>query len=588
MKIYFPVFILSILIFTACVDYLEKTPESDVTSEDVFGTYPSFQGFVDNMYPHIQSAFGWHYGWNMNWGGSVWNTHGTHTIILKGDYWWAINASMSGLGNGVTREGREYGSDIEGRGIWTGGWNCVRKANIALEKLPLLVDATEEERRLIEGQAYFFRAYFHGEILRVWGGMPYIDRVLQPSDNMKLDRLSYHETVERVVEDLDRAIDLLPENWDDTGPGSKRRGANHGRITKGAALGYKQRHLLYAASPLMNGTSGNSYTYNVDYAKRSAEAGWELIKLADKGVYSLVPMSKISGNFYTQDRTTVWTSETILARARVYGIGINTIYCLDQNFVLIPLVEDGIGQTINQTFVDKFEMADGTRYKIEYDWDNEKRWKNRDPRFHAWIAVDREKMGDHPEAYYRFYIGNDTYCRPQSQAVLPYAVKKYVGWNMNDFDDDWWNAGALVPNMRLAEAYLSYAEAVTVAYGPNGSAPGANISAVDAINIVRERAGMPPVTADATGYNSFMDLVWNERSVELCFESHYWYDRRRWYNRHLEDGDKDFVDLQFDKDYTYFTRKTVEKLVFDIKHYWMPISRDQTMIYKGFYQNPGW
>ncbi len=41
--------------------------------------------------------------------------------------------------------------------------------------------------------------------------------------------------------------------------------------------------------------------------------------------------------------------------------------------------------------------------------------------------------------------------------------------------------------MRLAEVYLDYAEAVTAAYGPTGRAPGADMTAVDAINRVRDR-----------------------------------------------------------------------------------------------------
>ncbi len=76
-----------------------------------------------------------------------------------------------------------------------------------------------------------------------------------------------------------------------------------------------------------------------------------------------------------------------------------------------------------------------------------------------------------------------------------------------------------------------------------------------AINIVRARAGMPPVTAAATGYSSFMDLVRNERNVELCFEGHYWFDIRRWYIAHLPEN-KPIIDLKFDKAWTpsTFTR----------------------------------
>jgi hypothetical protein len=142
--------------------------------------------------------------------------------------------------------------------------------------------------------------------------------------------------------------------------------------------------------------------------------------------------------------------------------------------------------------------------------------------------------------------------------------------------------------MRLAEVYLDYAEAVTAAYGPTGSVPGSGFTAVDAINVVRARAGMPPVTAAATGYNSFMELVWNERSVELCFESHYWWDTRRWHIAHLEEN-KPIIDLKFDYNWTYFTRSLyITKVFEDPKHYWLPLPKDIVFLYKEMYQNAGW
>ncbi len=595
MKIkYLLIFLLGIFLFNSCADYLEKTPESDVTDEDVFGTYPSFQGFVDNMYPHIKSSLGWWYAMTMNWGGEVYHTHHTSNAVLNGDYYYMLNFASSILGNGVNRTGAEWGSDISGRGIWTGGWYCIRRANLALEKLPLLRDATDEEKRLIEGQAYFFRAYFYGEILRIWGGMPYIDHVLQASDEMVLPRITYHEGVERIVEDLDKAITLLPDNWDNTGPGSERIGANHGRITKGAALGFKQRHLLYAASPLMNGASGNTYTYNIDYARRSAEAGWELIKLANQGVYSLVPLAQYSDNFYKLTRNTVWTDETILARSRPYNIGnANYTSILSDAYIPIHLSDrKPTNMSGNQAFVDRFEMADGTRYLVEYDTDDNKRWKNRDPRFYKNYYVDRDKIGDHPNSFVSLWVGPEEIARPLNQVPLSYHIAKFWPYNVNTYDRVTSNLMLLVPQMRLAEAYLSYAEAVTIAYGPDGKAPGADLSAVDAVNIVRARANMPPVTSEATGYDTFLDLVWNERAVELAHEDHYWFDIRRWYIAHLDEYKglkiRDFVSLDFDKDWTYFTRSVYTQRIFEMKHYWFPIPKTQAFLYKEFYQNPGW
>ena len=52
------------------------------------------------------------------------------------------------------------------------------------------------------------------------------------------------------------------------------------------------------------------------------------------------------------------------------------------------------------------------------------------------------------------------------------------------------------PVIRLGELYLNYAEAANEAYGPNKAAPGANMTAIDAINKIRTRVGMPGVKSE--------------------------------------------------------------------------------------------
>ncbi|MDQ1297199.1 MAG: starch-binding outer membrane protein SusD/RagB family, partial [Bacteroidota bacterium] len=170
----------------------------------------------------------------------------------------------------------------------------------------------------------------------------------------------------------------------------------------------------------------------------------------------------------------------------------------------------------------------------------------------------------------------------------PYVVKKFWPLGVNTFDKLWTNYRWVTPHMRLADVYLIYAEAANEAYGADGKAPGANLTAVDAINKVRNRANMPDVYATAAGYSNFRELVQNERSVELCFEGNYWFDLRRWHLAHL-DINKQSVDLAFDKNWTKFDRAPIMTRVFDNpKHYWLPIYREQTQLYKDFYQNPGW
>lgn len=598
---YLLIFFTGIMLFAACEKFLDKTPAASVTSENVFGTYADFQGFIDPNYGEIRNYIGHYQSTTLDAGGETLNNFISWSpayTVWTGD-WWHYFAGMDagGYSDGTSlfsSQGYGYGINANaGAGIWTGGWRGIRVCNLAIQNLHLLSQATDEERQLIKGQIYFFRAFFHHQIIDAFGGMPYLDTVLAPSDEMKLPRITYQQDVEKIVKDYDIAISLLPENWDETTVGSSRIGANTGRATKGTALAYKAKLLLYAGSPLMNGFSGQDFTYNTDYCEQAAAAGWEMIQLANKvGTngkkrYDLVPWANYSDNFFKNDGTMPWTSETIWERMDMSSGSTNYGFIQRQNS--FPRFGGKYGEQVNQLYVDKFEMADGTPYiPALYDNDNAKRWAFRDPRFKKAILVDRDQHGATASSILKLYEGAGSDKGTAQQITLPYLIKKYWPAGANIFDANYAQLKRVDPLMRLAEVYLDYAEAVTVAYGPTGTAPGATMTAVDAINIVRARAGMPPVTSAAAGYASFLDLVRNERDVELCFEGHYFFDMRRWYIAHLPENII-CVDLKFDQNWTTFSRATIKTRVFENpKHYWLPINRDQCLLYPGFYQNPGW
>ena len=71
------------------------------------------------------------------------------------------------------------------------------------------------------------------------------------------------------------------------------------------------------------------------------------------------------------------------------------------------------------------------------------------------------------------------------------------------------------PLIRMAELYLNYAEAANEAYGPDGTAGGLPMTALDAVNKVRNRAGMPDVLDKFTGSAPLLrERIRNERCVE--------------------------------------------------------------------------
>ena len=142
---------------------------------------------------------------------------------------------------------------------------------------------------------------------------------------------------------------------------------------------------------------------------------------------------------------------------------------------------------------------------------------------------------------------------------------------------------------RLAEAYLNYAEALNEVDGPTSEA-------YNAVNIIRNRSGMPDLPAGLSK-EEFRERVRNERAVELFFEDHRFWDIRRWLIAEEEgvmqgdyyglkinpigEGDVD-EDTEFSYDFYVFESRTFHK-----KMYLHPYPLEE--VNKGYLiENPGY
>jgi hypothetical protein len=576
---------------SSCQKYLDQTPEAKVTDLDVFSNYKGFQGFVDQCYNYITDYLQTAFTTSMNLSdhfASVQN-YSTEKKAELGDYRGITGESDALHNNFNTTVTKDLGQSDHG--IYVSGWRGIRAANLALSKLPLLADATEEEKKLIEGQCYFFRAFFHFEIARCFGGLPYVDKYLQADDKLDLPRLNYRKTTEKIVGDFDQAAALLPVDWDQTAIGSQFKGANAGRATKGAALAFKARALLYAGSPTMVHESGGGYTYDNDLMKSAAEAAAEVIKLADNGVYGLVPFENYQDNFAKTDGSYPWTSETVFARTgNGFGRGRLTNF-LGRNMGLSRLGGNSITEAPTQNLVDMFEMQASGLPVDDSDsgFDPLRPWDNLDPRFSAGIYHDRDHITikNADSLRLKTYQGGQDSLNV-NELRTPYLCHKFQPLGVNNRDKGWTNFVFVCPHMRLAEVYMIYAEAVNELSGPSGMAGGLSLTALDAVNKVRNRADMPNVNVKFTADTDiFRKRIWNELSVEFLAEGHRWFDLRRWHVGHLDEYKK-LYSLVFDEHWTFFQKKQIGTRVFEDRHYWLPFYRNQVELYPGFPQNPGW
>lgn len=632
---------------SSCQDYLDKEPDSTVSADDAFANFRNFQGFVEEIYNCIPDKEKCNYCPSWNWGDDeIFNPEAdnrmTHQVDLGNFRAW------ESTGNWLKRDGSSTSTDKFAHGIWNHAWYCIRKCNLGLQNIDKFVTGSAEEKKLIEGQLYFFRAWWHEEMMEYFGGMPYVDTYLDANAEQRLPRLSYQECADRAAADFRKAADLLPINWDKTSAGAATQGKNDLRINKIMALGYLGKTYLWAASPLMkNGAqigaskNGKTYDYDQEYAKKAAEAFGELLSLVEAGQtqYALAEFkysdiynheksadanSCFSDIFYTKKQN--WkmpgTVEAIFRGPSPDFNGSNW----NTSKVFGPKVQkvvahDNVIHQPTANLVEAYGMANGEPiYLVENGqyvlnpksgFDPKHPFKNRDPRFYHDIVFDGFKYlngtpGQYADLQYcQLYTGGNM--RPIANASRTgYFIQKLVPHTCNEVDKDYdWGLAlhCYLPYMRLADIYLMYAEACAAFGGASGKSSNFGKTAEDAINTLRDRCGAGHVAPEFVADNhKFMDEVRREREVELSFEGFRFCDLQRWlllteapYNQKFsQEFDRvesaDFYTKNDPKNarVANYRRKLILTRNFGTKHYWFPLPIKETQISSEFKQNPGW
>lgn len=278
--------------FSSCEDYLDKEPDSDVTADTPFKNFTNMQGYVEEIYNCIpdKAKCYWTTSWNLG-DDEIMNPQAESDKVIQTQidlgnfYAWQDNiqfwfaAKKSGLSPTST--------DAFNHRLVGHAWYCIAKANKGIEEIDNYFTGSTEERNLILGQLYFFRAWWHFEMMQFLGGLPYIDHTIPANESPRMERLSYTECADKAAEDFKKAAELLPVDWDNTTTGKKTLGNNGLRINKITALAYLGKNYLWAGSPLMQHgaqTGGaHTYDYSAEYARLAADAFGEVINLVETG-----------------------------------------------------------------------------------------------------------------------------------------------------------------------------------------------------------------------------------------------------------------------------------------------------------------
>ncbi|MCP9235214.1 RagB/SusD family nutrient uptake outer membrane protein [Lewinella sp. JB7] len=613
--------ILAVLLISACdTDFLNTEPLDSISSEATWADGPLSEAFIYNVYSFLgyggfeeqmlasitDEAMFTHAGRNINT-----FTEGTESPANTG---WMSPTYR-----------------------WDVMYLAIRQANIALQELPNSTFEDDELRERLMGEAHFLRAYYYHQLARFYGGVPLIKTPYGLDEDYTIARSSWEETVNFIVEDLDKAATML-----------EGKPETPGRTSRLAALALKSRILLYAASDMHDAASfsaksatiagysdinllaytGGDRTARWTAARNAAKAaldegtGYKMGLAepvpAEQGMQNYVSLSMGGGSSVGDAAAAV---ELILQRTAT------PLYTQESNWPLGPIhfgINNGpngyhnwAGNTPIQQLVDDYEMMDGS----SFDWNDEDMasapFENRDPRFYATVMYDGAGWKPRPadvvgiEPYNEIQTGYyddgnggtingvDTRESPVENwngSRTHYYVRKFIDPDPA-LKDNQSNAQVVPwPFIRYTEVVLNYVEASLEL--------GEEEEARNWLNQIRYRVGMPAITESGS---ELMERYRNERRIEMAYEEHRYHDARRWLiaaetqgdvvqviniRADLRPGKQPHVPYKYDPtvyEYTYEVAENTENenRRWDDKMYFRAITRDEVSRNPLLVQNPG-
>ena len=505
--------------------------------------------------------------------------------------------------------------------LWSNLFQSINECNTGikyLESEDLEPQYSDELRARFLSQFYAVRAMAYLYLVKRWGGVPIVREPSDASHDYSKDtRASFAQCVDFIFESCDAAVKADPSlSWHNGSP------TNCPEISKSTLMAIKSQASLYAASPLWADDCAGTERYTWEFAAETSRAALDSLtrhgcRLVDDS--TSFPVESESGvgaygKYFLSSYpwTFSWDTETI-DQPYCYGNLQSVLWSC--NGLPLDVGQTSCGCCPTQEMVDAYDVVseDGTvavpllDLSNPYNTDGTPNFNpdalvlgyvdctpamylRRDPRFYGTIWYDGSTATRNGEDVVitpaeGADCGIDFSATNKRNTCTGYYLRKFIN---ADSGADNGNKDGYLRNFRLAEIYLNFAEAACMAYGADEAVGG--LTAREAVDAVRARAGLPGITEDGA---EFLLRLKGERRVELAFEEHRFFDVRRW---SAPDGDLEATDsrvsgILIDASGNY-SRFNYERKCSDNKYlkYPLPLSEVRKMLELTGqdWQNEGW
>jgi starch-binding outer membrane protein, SusD/RagB family len=364
--------------------------------------------------------------------------------------------------------------------IWVGHYLAIGRANKALDVLDRSTFDETIRKRLI-GEVRFLRGFYYFNMVRAFGGVPKITRVLLPQEansDEAQKRATKEEIYAVVTSDLQYAVDNLPARFE--------AGTTVGRINKGAAQGMLAKVYLYlkdyqkafdlskAVIESNKYSLDNYVTLFREVGENQGESIFEVQTGPHKGITNCDAVSPKFSNAQGPRSKGAWVN--IVDNKRYdgdLGFGLNS-----PSADLAAAYEAGDVRR-NATIIFINPTVPGGPNPGTVLWDG--------------FRIPTLDSVENPRYSYKAYHSPFK----ETESCNGYLDKDFKPKNIRI--------------LRYADVLLMYAEAALRKTAPE---PG---EAAAKLNMVRARANLGPTTAT-------LDNVWKERRVELALEQDRYFD----------------------------------------------------------------